>query len=128
MPLVLVLLGVVILIIALLVVPFFSLLLSNPVLIGGGLVVFGLAWIAIPKLLYGLGYMLIHIFYKIYYLWIDRALPNLRERAWWQALIKVGGKLKRIACNSALQRTALYTLIVVMVAILLYFHKNPLIN
>ena len=120
----LILLGVIVLIVAFIVVPLIILMFSNPLLFGGGLILLGLIWVIAPKILYGLVYCIA----KPYYFWIEVVFPKLRERPWWQSLIKICNKITHTTDSIIFQRSMLYGVVFIMIALVFYFNQNPIVK
>jgi len=120
----LILLGVIVLIVAFIVVPLIILMFSNPLLFGGGLILLGLIWVIAPKILYGLVYCTA----KLYYFLIEVVFPKLRERPWWQSLIKIYNKITHTTDSIIFQRSMLYGVVFIMIALVFYFNQNPIVK
>lgn len=119
-----VLLGAIILITALIIVPLFIFMFSNPLLFGGGLILLGLIWVITPKILYGLVYCIA----KPYYFLVEKTAPKLRKTTWWQQLDRTNSNIAGIAMSEAFQRGVLYGLVLMTVILAIYFNYNPLVK
>lgn len=115
----LILIGVFILVVGLIAVPLITLLFTNPVAFGIGLIVIGVLWIVFSKLFYGL----IFAFVKTNETWNEVILPKLETKRWWQAFIKISNKTN----GDMFARLFVYGFLFLILIYAIYLEYNPLV-
>lgn len=115
----LILIGIFILIVGLITVPIVTLLFTNPVAFGLGLIIIGVIWVILSKLFYGL----IFAFLKANETWNKVILPKLETNRWWQVLIKISNKTN----GDMFARVFVYGSLFLILIYAIYLEYNPLV-
>lgn len=115
----LILIGIFILIVVLIVVPIVTLLFTNPVAFGLGLIILGAAWIILSKLFYGL----IFAFLKTNETWNKDILPKLQTNRFWQGFIKIRNKTS----EDMFARIFVYGSLFLILIYTIYLEYKPLV-
>jgi len=119
----LIIFGVFVLVIAFLIAPLIGFMFTNPLVFGVSLIILGVLWIVLPKIFYGIIFCIV----GPYAYWSENIHPKLKNKRWWQLLVKMKNRAIYLLDSDNFARVFIYGLIAIIAVSAVYFEYNPLV-